>query len=135
MKTLRITLSVALLLAATATFAQTKEGDVTADVPFAFVVAGKSLPAGHYIVSHLNDSLRIHDRDNQGLFVPIHSTQRSAHDNATKMVFHRYGNTYFLAEIWIGGSAFGRATFPTQAERELAERGTESELAIVSMGK
>jgi hypothetical protein len=134
MKTLRITLSVALLLAATVAFAQTKEGDVTADVPFAFVVAGKTLPAGHYIVSHLNDSLRIHDRDSQGLFVPTHSAQRPVHDNATKMVFHRYGDTYFLSEIWIGGSTLGRATFPTRAEQELAARGAERELAVVRLG-
>jgi len=140
MKTLRITLSMALLLAATIAFAQTgfaqtKEGDVTADVPFAFVVAGKTLPTGHYIVSHENDSLRIHDRNSQGMFVPTHSAQRPEHENASKLVFHRYGNTYFLSEIWIGGNAFGRALFTTKAEHELAERGAERELAEVRAGR
>jgi hypothetical protein len=135
MKTLRISLSVALLLAATIGFAQTKEGDVTADVPFAFVVAGKTLPAGHYIVSHQNDSLRIHDRENQGMFVPTHSSQRPEHENASKLVFHRYGDTYFLSEIWVGGNALGRVLFTTKAEHELAERGAERELAEVRAGR
>jgi hypothetical protein len=135
MKTLRISLSMALLLAATIAFAQTKEGDVTADVPFAFVVAGKTLPAGHYIVSHENDSLRIHDRNSQGMFVPTHSAQRAEHENASKLVFHRYGDTYFLSEIWVGGNALGRALFTTKAERALAERGAERELAEVRVGR
>jgi len=135
MKALRITLSMALLLAATVGFAQTKEGDVVVDVPFAFVAAGKTLPAGHYIVSHVSDSLRIHDRENRGMFVPTHSVQRPLHENESKLVFHRYGETYFLSEVWVGGSNLGRTLFTTKAERELAERGAEQELAEVRAGK
>ena len=135
MKVIRITLSLALLFAAATAFAQTKEGDVTADVPFAFVAAGHSMPAGHYIVCHLNDSLRIHGRENQGVFIPTHSAQRGDHEEASKLVFHRYGDTYFLSEIWIGGSAYGRALFTTREERKLAERGAEREIAEVLTGR
>jgi hypothetical protein len=135
MKRFRIALSMALLLAATITFAQTKEGDVVVNVPFAFVAAGKTLPAGHYIVSRQNDSLRIHDRENWGMFVPTHSAQRPAQENSSKLVFHRYGDTYFLSEVWVGGDVLGRALFITKAERELAERGAEQELAEVRAGK
>jgi hypothetical protein len=135
MKLHRITLCAALLLAAAVAFAQTKEGDVTADVPFAFVAAGHPMPAGHYIVSHLNDSLRLHDRQNQGMFIPTHSAQRSGHVDVSKLVFHRYGDTYFLSEVWTGGNDYGRALFPTKAERELGERGAEREIAEVRASK
>jgi hypothetical protein len=135
MKLLRITLCAALLVAASVAFAQTKEGDVIADVPFAFVAAGHPMPAGHYIVSHLNDMLRIHDRQNQGVFIPTHGAQRPKRQEATKLVFHRYGDTYFLSEVWTGGSDYGRALFTTKAERELAERGAEQEIAEVRASK
>ena len=47
MKLLRIVLYAALLLAASASIAQTKQGDVLANIPFPFVVAHQTLPAGH----------------------------------------------------------------------------------------
>src|ERR1700736_5726377 len=100
MKRFRIALCMTLLLAATIAFAQSKEGDVVVNVPFAFVAGGTTLPAGHYIVSRQSDSLRIHDRNSQGLFVPTHSAQRPEHESASKLVFHRYGDTYFLSEVW-----------------------------------
>jgi hypothetical protein len=135
MKLLRI-LSVALLLSASISYAQTKEGDVVVDVPFAFIVGGSTLPPGHYIVSRVNqDDLAIHDRQNHGVFVSAHSAQRSRHENESKMVFHRYGDTYFLSEVWVGGNTIGRALFRSRAERDLAGRQAERELAVVRMGK
>jgi hypothetical protein len=122
-----------LLLITSTLFAQTRQGDVVADVPFAFVVAGRTLPAGQYIVSGLNDNLEIHDRQNHRVFVPAHSAQRSADENKSKMVFHRYGDTYFLSEVWVGGSSIGRALFPSRAERELAGSGREREVAVLRL--
>jgi hypothetical protein len=135
MKLLRIVVSGALFLTTVLSFAQTKEGDLVADIPFAFVVAGRTLPPGHYIINRLNENLGIHDSQHQSLFVPTHSAQRPAHDNASKIVFHRYGNTYFLEEVWVGSTSIGRALFPSPAERKLKESGIESEIAAVRFGK
>jgi hypothetical protein len=136
MKLLRIVLYAALLLAASASIAQTKQGDVVANIPFPFVVAHQTLPAGHYIVSPANaDALGIHDANNRGTFVPTESTQRSANDNSCKLVFHRYGDTYFLSEVWVEGNSNGRTLFRSRAERELAERGKEKVIAEVTLGK
>lgn len=135
MNLLRMVLSVALLLAASVLFAQSKPGDLVADVPFAFVVAGRTLPPGHYVVNNQNDDLRIHDSRSQGIFVPAHSAQRGAHENSSKMVFHRYGDTYFLSEVWVGGNSIGRALFPSRVERKMVESGKEREIAEVRMEK
>jgi len=134
MKLLRIVLPAALLLTSIS-FAQTKEGDLVADIPFAFVVAERALQPGHYIVRKLNDNLAIQDRQNHTLFVPAHPTQRPANENATKLVFHRYGDNYFLSEVWVGGNSIGRALFPSRVERKLAESGKEKEIAVVRMEK
>jgi hypothetical protein len=136
MKLLRIALYAALLLAASASIAQTRQGDVVANIPFPFVVAHQTLPAGHYIVSPANaDALGIHDANNRGTFVPTESTQRSANDNSCKLVFHRYGDTYFLSEVWVAGNSNGRTLFRSRAERELAESGKEKVIAEVTLGK
>ena len=136
MKLLRIVLYAALLLAASTSFAQTRQGDVVANIPFPFVVAHQTLPAGHYIVSPANaDALGIHDANNRGTFVPTQRTQRSANDNSCKLVFHRYGDTYFLSEVWAAGNSNGRTLFRSRAERELAESGKEKVIAEVTLGK
>ncbi len=136
MRLFRIAFYTALLLAASASIAQTKQGDVTADIPFPFVVAGQTLPAGHYIVSRANvDSLAIHDANNHSMFVPTHSAQRSMNDDSCKLVFHRYGDTYFLSEVWVAGNPTGKALFRSRAERDLAASGKESVIAEVRPGK
>ena len=135
MKMLRIALSATLLLAPSISFAQSKQGDLVADVPFAFIVAGRTLPPGHYVVSNLSDNLSIHDRQNRGTFVGVHSAERPAHENSSKMVFHRYGETYFLSEVWVRGNSIGRALYPSRAERTLQESGKEREIAEVRIGK
>jgi hypothetical protein len=136
MRLFRIAFYAALLLAASVSIAQTKQGDVTADIPFPFVVAKQTLPAGHYIVSPASaDSLRIHDAHNRGTFVPTQSTQRPRSDNRCKLVFHRYGDTYFLSEVWVAGNSMGKALFRSRAERDLAQSGKEKVIAEVNLGK
>jgi hypothetical protein len=131
MKLFRIVLLVTLLLAASVSFAQTKPGDFVAAIPFAFVAAGRTLPPGHYVVNNLDDHLWIHDPQNHSFFVLVHSAQRPAHDNTSKMVFHSYGDVYFLSEVWVGGNSIGRVLFPSRAEKKLLESGNERQIAVV----
>jgi len=109
---------------------QTRIGDVVVDVPFAFSVAGHSLPAGHYIVAPVGDNIKIFNSQTSGLYVPTHSTIRTASDG-TKLVFHRYGDTYFLSAVWVAGNTAGREMFRSRAERELGARNAEMQLAVV----
>lgn len=123
------------LLISAALVAQTKGVDLVADIPFAFIVAGRTLPAGRYVVSRPNEDVSIRDEQNQTVFVPTHSAERQARDHSSKLVFHRYGNTYFLEEAWVGGASIGRAVFPSAEERELKDRGGETQIAVVRLGR
>ena len=44
-----------------------------------------------------------------------------------EVVFHEYGDTYFLAQIWTGGEETGRELIPSRdekrLERDLADKG------------
>jgi hypothetical protein len=130
MKPFRILLCAA-LLAASVTMAQTKPVDVVVTVPFAFVVAGQDFPAGRYVITEEGDvCLRIFNPQWRVLYVPTRDLPPSAGDGS-KMVFHRYGHTYFLSAVWLTGNMSGRGLFPSRPECELAEHKAEMELAVV----
>jgi hypothetical protein len=95
---------------------------VTANIPFDFVVADKTLPAGNYKVSSLTsggNALKISSRDGKSAairlsdFIPERRVKRTA-----RMVFHRYGQKYFLAEVWTGDD-YGRELIRCKTERVL----------------
>lgn len=129
MKTVLHTLFAALLAVASASIAQTKPGDLTVDVPFAFVVAGKQLPAGHYTVNMDTNFVRI-TTAGAGVMITTHAASRNTGDG-TKVVFHRYGDTYFLSSMWVSGNNIGRELLPSRTERDMARRKAELELAQV----
>jgi hypothetical protein len=88
--------------AASAAMAQTRPGDVIVNVPFAFVVGSHQMQPGRYVVTPAATGLlRIYDTEvsNNQLFLPVNSVQSNTPKDA-KLVFHRYGDTYFLAEVW-----------------------------------
>lgn len=120
----------AALFAATAGFGQTSPGDIVVNVPFDFSVAGETFPSGNYVIASGNDMIRIFNAHTRGLFVPTHAASRTRAEGS-KLVFHRYGNSYFLAAVWITGNTTGKELFASSAERELKTRQAEMELAVV----
>lgn len=104
---------------------------MTVDIPFAFFAAGQSFDAGHYILRPVSNGLiRIVSTKTNGLYVPTHSAQRSLSDKGgTTVVFHCYGDTRFLAAIWINGNLLGRELFVSRAEIEAAQHTAEMKLA------
>jgi hypothetical protein len=122
---------VSLFLAASACFGQTKRGDVITNIPFPFVVANRTLPPGRYIVTPLGETnLRIYVAKNQGVIVQTHSVQGKASEGVTRVVFHRYGDSYFLSEVWVAANGTGSQVFPSQAEKESAKR-SHREIAVL----
>jgi hypothetical protein len=121
----------ALLLAASACIAQTK-GDVVATIPFPFVVAGHTLPAGRYIVSPMSpNSVRLHESTGPGMLVLMNAAQRPRSDDSSKLVFHRYESTYFLSQVWITGSDQGRELRPSNAELEMSAKSMQKGNTVV----
>ena len=47
-------------------------------------------------------------------------TSANGPQDKTKLIFHRYGNRYFLAQIWSAGSSRGRELPKSAKEREQA---------------
>jgi hypothetical protein len=130
MRFARIVFCAAVLAAMGVATGQASPGDLAVDVPFAFSVAGQQLPAGHYIVTGKDDFIRIFNTNQQGVFVPTHAAIRTASDRS-KLVFHHYGDSYFLSSVWVKGNNTGKELYRSKAERELAVHQKEMELAVV----
>ena len=118
--------AVSCLVAALSTpvFAQSLR--IEANIPFEFVAGGKTLTAGEYSVANSTTpgTLTIRNESNQeGAMVISHAVQASPTSSSfqAKLVFHRYGNQYFLAQVWGGYDSFGRQLPTTRNERAASE--------------
>jgi hypothetical protein len=96
--------------------------DLVARVPFEFTVANSALPRDTYQLSRLDGhpEMLLVRGDRKGVFVRTEEMGRQRDNVAPSLLFHRYGNQYFLREIRLEGNA--RLDLPeTKAEREAAE--------------
>ena len=134
MKLHRIATLVFALAAAGAVNAQTLTA--RASIPFNFVVNGKTLPAGNYVIYETIQSrtLVIRGMDNHAaaLAVPA-SVAPDIAQASGQLVFHRYGDLYFLSQAWVPGE--GRAILaPGRVEKELsAKRNVTGDSVLVAL--
>ena len=121
-----------LLCAAFAVQAQTTR-PLVVNIPFDFVVGKKTLPAGEYTIKRFvrdNDKLLlIQSADGQtAQSVQTSEVEAGAAADAAQLKFHRYGDKYFLFQVWTPGAQVGRELPKSQLEqvtiRELAH-GTQ----------
>lgn len=99
---------------------------LTAQVPFDFIVADRTLRSGQYEVSNANsagDVLAIRDADGKSQTMRLTSAviRNDRQDMNAKLVFHRYGSTYFLSQVWVSGKSEGREFAKTGQERAIAQ--------------
>jgi len=107
------------------------------DIPFEFSVDYKTMPAGEYTVQTIataGDSLLIQSADGKTAALrPSEATEALKKSATSRLVFHRYGQRYFLAEVWNEASTAGRRLMKSQSElsieRDLANISSKSELA------
>jgi hypothetical protein len=132
MKTSLLRTSLLAVVAAAAVYGQSPE-TFKVNVPFDFIVGGQTLPAGQYRVEQrfIPDVVVINSADHtRGAIVIGPGLQSVAAQKDGKLVFHRYGNTYFLTEVW-GPGNYGRQIPKTRRERELAARGLPPDRTIL----
>jgi hypothetical protein len=108
------------------------KGDLCANIPFAFIVGSKELPAGNYVV-------RIDDRTGrveiceEGIYCEsvVTSPVEVAHAIAKpELAFRKYGDQYFLSQIWRIGRV-GRHLPDSSLQPNLTETVRTWEAAFV----
>jgi hypothetical protein len=135
MKTGRTLITICLLLTA-AGFAQMRSSQqlMKVNIPFAFGVQDQSLPAGQYLVVTVTPerSIRIVSADGKHSAIvntlPNYAKEPSSN---SRLVFHRYGNEYFLAEVWTAGQDVARNPLSSKKAMESASNGERPETFTV----
>ena len=110
---------------------------LTANVPFAFNIGTNQLPAGAYAVRELDRATLVQSRDGQNSVLGIYNYAGPSKADETKLVFHKIGDHYFLAQIWTSARGQGLVIPESKLEKELSasNRGPEGgvETVIVAL--
>jgi hypothetical protein len=97
----------------------------TVTIPFNSYVAGKTLPAGQYHVGRStedSEGLVLRGADGRtGVFVLTRGIQTAEVQQQSKLVFRRYGDQYFLGEVWNTARSNGRE-LPTSRKERLVKQ-------------
>lgn len=103
---LRLTVITALALAfAASAQAQTALNFKTFAVPFSFKVGNKVLPAGEYKITAENQIIRVQKTDGKANAVSLtQRTRGTNNDDDAKLTFRRYGDQYYLSQVWLPDS-------------------------------
>jgi hypothetical protein len=111
-------------------------------IPFNFTAGEKSFPAGKYVIERIwktSDTVWVIKRkDEVGktmlLTRPVRANETQ---QETRLVFHQYGDLYFLSEIWTVGDATGRAIQTSDREKSLdkAVAQTRQDHILIERGR
>ena len=97
---------------------------IRANIPFGFMVGSEAFAAGSYTVARVDNSpdvlvLRSSDGEKSAIFLTIGGDLPKAGQQA-RLVFNRYGDQYFVKEVWSFEDVPGRQLVPSSRERELS---------------
>ncbi|MFL6337021.1 MAG: hypothetical protein ACJ754_27280 [Pyrinomonadaceae bacterium] len=92
-----------------------------AQVPFDFHVGESLVKAGAYTVKSVTSDeqlLRISGDNGMAATTTNYGTERGNGEGRARLVFHKYGDQYFLTAIW-GADSTGRTLSESKRERNL----------------
>jgi hypothetical protein len=98
---------------------------VRVKIPFDFNVGDQKLPAGEYTFGRLSASsdgrvMSVRGVDASAhVFQPIFQASVLTPKDESTLVFHKYGDQYFLEQIWTGGEQEGAQVPEARSERTI----------------
>lgn len=110
---------------------------IAVTVPFDFVVGAKLIPAGHYIVQRAeNMTVSLLTLRNTASSVNVFSptvVRSQVADGRSALVFHRYGDRYFLAEArTVSGTIYNMREGKLERELRAQNSPLHEEILVAS---
>jgi hypothetical protein len=139
LKTFVMTMTAVALLGGTGLYAQQK---AVANIPFAFAVSDKTMPAGQYTIQPASMTyrglVRVQNTANGESALVLASASNASYKTTekveAKVIFHRYGDRYFFSEIWTANGNLCGKVQPSKLERETRlNAGDTKQMALVSI--
>lgn len=107
-------------------------GDIEAEIPFAFVVADTTLGPGSYVIHPLggdDPAMEIRSADgSNAVTVLITRSVSSSVPPKTELHFHRYGDREFLAKVLVERNAERAEIEPSRAEKTMKRQGPRAQV-------
>jgi hypothetical protein len=136
-----ITFAIIILATAFAAGAQAQTAQrVIANIPFAFTANSKNLPAGKYTITVLNPSsdrkgLQIRSMDGRFSATVLTNTVITAVADNAKLVFERYDDRYFFAQVQMAGDSTSLAALrPHKEQKHLMATAKKKSLVVIVAG-
>lgn len=127
MKTARTLITICLLLTAVTLFAQSENRSLMkVNIPFSFSADNHTLPAGEYFVKTVTPerTIALVSADGKHATIindlPNYASEPSPNN---RLVFNRYGDQYFLTQLWCRGDNVERSPMVSKRHAEVALSG------------
>lgn len=107
-------------------------GNLEVNIPFQFHVGSSKLPAGKYIIHMLDDSdlmvmeISSADGSTSALF-NVQSAKANSASARSELIFNKYGNRYFLAELFDEDNPDGSRVVESRYEKRIDKATLEAQ--------
>jgi hypothetical protein len=109
------------------------------NIPFDFVAGNTQLPAGEYTVrvsAPTHTIILISRKDSAtSAFLVTNAAVSAEPQSESKLIFNRYGERYFLSQVWTEGNSQGRQLLKSAREKEMsqiAKNETRGQVTLVA---
>jgi hypothetical protein len=115
-------------------------GDLEVNIPFQFHVGSSKLPAGKYIIHMLDDSdlkvmeISSADGSTSALF-NVQSAVANSASARNELIFNKYGNRYFLAELFDEDNPDGSRVVESRYEKRIDKASLEAQEHVTAYHK
>lgn len=101
------------------------------NVPFAFNVGNKTLPAGEYMVSSGNDTVMVRSKDGKQTVIVLPARTRGSNNirRDIRLTFKSYGDRFYLSQIWLQDNIGRELKKPRHIATEVAETSATIDIA------
>ena len=107
---------------------------IEVNVPFDFAVGNTTLPAGKYEIKGVDDlapnvlELRSANGRTTVVFEAASAQTRGDQiESKSELIFNKFGDRYFLSQVWVAGSSSGNELPKSRMEKRLMDGGSQPE--------
>lgn len=104
---------------------------IKANIPFDFSARATKLTAGEYSVETTASHLVLLRGPEGDMFIQTIGVESRSTSGQARLVFNKYGEKYFLSQIWRDGDTRGLEVPQSKAERELAKMASAPALETI----
>jgi hypothetical protein len=129
---LRIAYVIAIATLSLVSIAQAQTSTMTVVVPFEFTAYDSAMPSGEYSVTKLNErTVSMQLKGGQKSVLLVTDAKELLHsDGIAKLVFNRFGSSYFLTEVWGHGADSARTVRASDNENKIARNQKHTQVAV-----